>query len=244
MTPDNMKSTMLSFLARFSLGFFVFNMYSSLDVLAVRLPHRSQGIVGEVVAQSTAPSWGIVLGADKALGRALALADIKKALIRVEPKIYSCNGWFRVVAVYPDRGSALASLRTAISATSDAPYLVSMQNWCTSGRQININVETRRLVENIFSADRDIRRTSTAILREKQWEARPHQVLTQIYSVYADKRNNYYGLVNSLYLLRFMPTSTLKSNRAKVQEIVRSAQKVLSPKDKKDYIVPITAKVN
>lgn len=235
---------MFRFPAKFSLGSLIVYMCFSSVVLAAGSPPQSQGIVGEFLALSSAPSWGIVLGADKSLSGALVLADKRKALIRVEPKIYACNGWFRVVAVYPDRGSALASLRTAISATSDAPYLVSMQNWCPSGREVNVDGEIKRLAENIFSADKDIRRNSTAILREKHWQARPHQVLTQIYSVYAEKRNNYYGLVNSLYLLRFMPASTLKRNQAKVQEIVSSAQKMLDPKDKKDYLVPVTTKLN
>ena len=239
-----MRLTTTNKLAKWAVGSAVLYLCSTSVAHAVRYPQRTDTIVGDLISQRTTQSWGLVLGADKALGKAVALADTKKAVIKLDPKIFYCNGWFRVVAVYSDRAAALTSLRAAISATSDAPYLVSMSNWCTSGREVNLDAEIGRLAQNIFSADRDIRRSSTAILRERQWQARPQQVLTQIYGVYSSKKNNYYGLVNSLYLLRFMPPAILKGNRAKAQEIIKSAQNVLSAKDQKDYIAPVLARLS
>jgi hypothetical protein len=238
-----MKPTMTSILAKCAIGYAILYLYFDPVAFAVKLPNQAHQVIGELVAQLAPQSWGLVLGADKELGKAVALADATKAFTKAEPKIYQCNGWFRVVAVYSDRAAALASLRAAVAATSDAPYLVSMANWCTRGREVNLNAEIGRLAQNIFSSNRDIRRISTANLREKQWQARPMQVLTQIYGVYATQKSNYYGLVNSLYLFRFMPASVLQNNHNKVQEIIRSAQKILSASDQKDYIAPVSARL-
>lgn len=55
---------------------------------------------------------------------------------------------------------------------------------------------------------------------------------------------NYFGIVNTLFLLGKVDISYLKSNRDAINQLVDSADRILNAPNKTDYLVPIKNRLN
>lgn len=84
------------------------------------------------LAQQPVGEWGLVLGADDTLEKALYEVKSARRNLSIEPAIFKCGSWFRTVGVFKDRNTSLIYLSRARRSSRYKPYLVEMKSWCPS----------------------------------------------------------------------------------------------------------------
>ena len=105
-------------------------------------------------------------------------------------------------------------------------------------------LELNQLVKNIYSTTRFTRRNATAILASDKWIKESSNLLvSELLLAYRSDRNNYFGLVNTLFLLNKVSNSSFEAHLSEIGEVVQSAQNNLSTSDKTTYVIPIANKL-
>lgn len=84
------------------------------------------------LAQQPVGQWGLVLGADDTLEKALYEVKSARRNLSIEPAIFKCGSWFRTVGVFKDRNTSLLYLSRARRSSRYKPYVVEMKSWCPS----------------------------------------------------------------------------------------------------------------
>lgn len=105
-------------------------------------------------------------------------------------------------------------------------------------------LELKELVSNIYSSTRVTRRNATAILASDKWLAESQTLVQELISAYKEDPSDYFGLVNTLFLLQKVSNETFKANINDIQDIVESGKSILSPRDKVTYLTPIENKID
>jgi hypothetical protein len=100
------------------------------------------------------------------------------------------------------------------------------------------------LTSNIYSKNQITRRNATDILASAQWRNNDSYLVKELINNYNKDQNNYFGITNTLFLLAKVNNETFKNNLNDIKKIVESGDKILSPKDKKDYLVPIKNRIS
>lgn len=88
------------------------------------------------IAEQASAGWGLVLGADKSPKSAQDEVAAARRSLGVDAKIYRCGSWYRTIAVFKDRRSVMAALKKARISSPYNPYVVDMNIWCPSKRDV------------------------------------------------------------------------------------------------------------
>jgi uncharacterized caspase-like protein len=105
--------------------------------------------------------------------------------------------------------------------------------------------EIRILTNNVFSQDTLTRRKSTDTLSNDYigYGRRDHLVTKAMISKYNQDSNNYFGIVNILFLFSKITDDNFEGDLIEIGKIVQSAKKILSSKDTKTYVDPIEKRI-
>jgi hypothetical protein len=87
--------------------------------------------VAQLVPQ-VAGDWGLVLGADETVEKAMNEVRSARRTLAIEPAIFKCGSWFRTIVLLKDKNTALLYLSRARRYSRYKPYVVDMRSWCPS----------------------------------------------------------------------------------------------------------------
>lgn len=91
------------------------------------------------LAQQPVGEWGLVLGANDTLEKAVHEVKSARRNLSIEPSIFKCGSWFRTVGVFKDKNTSLVYLSRARRSSRYKPYLVEMKSWCPSKQLVPFN---------------------------------------------------------------------------------------------------------
>lgn len=83
-------------------------------------------------APQAAGDWGLVLGADETVEKAMDEVKSARRTLAIEAAIFKCGSWFRTVGVFKDKNTSLLYLSKARRYSRYKPYVVDMRSWCPS----------------------------------------------------------------------------------------------------------------
>jgi hypothetical protein len=101
---------------------------------AMVLAQRQQLMVES--APQAAADWGLVLGADETVEKAMDEVKSARRTLAIEAEIYTCGSWFRTVALFKDKNTALLYLAKARRYSRYKPYVVEMRSWCPNKKRV------------------------------------------------------------------------------------------------------------
>lgn len=103
--------------------------------------------------------------------------------------------------------------------------------------------EIEDLVNRIYSDDRETRRSAVNELSKNQWRSYDDWIVKNILKIFKNQNQNYFGIVNSLFILNKVNNVYLKSNQKGIDELLESADSILNKTNKEDYLMPIQNKL-
>lgn len=101
-----------------------------------------------------------------------------------------------------------------------------------------LSIELKSLVSNIYSTNRTTRRSATANLAQDSWRPHDQLLVNELIQANIKKPDNYFGIVNSLHLLKAVSNTSFQKNTDAIKQLAERA-KLLSEQDKSTYLMPI-----
>lgn len=93
-----------------------------------------------LLAQQPAGEWGLVLGADDTVDKAIFEVKSARRNLLIEAAIFKCGSWFRTIGVFKDRNTSLLYLSRARRFSRYKPYVVEMKSWCPTKQLVRLKV--------------------------------------------------------------------------------------------------------
>jgi hypothetical protein len=120
----------------------------------------------------------------------------------------------------------------------------------SEGEEVNLKTKTQQLinqqanqvknlVSNIYSTDKSQRQSAVSELSQEKYRSYDEIMVGEMLNKFKQNSNNYFGIVNTLFLLSKVDISYLQSNQEKINQLVNSADSILNASNKTQYLIPI-----
>ncbi|MEA5536845.1 hypothetical protein [Crocosphaera sp. XPORK-15E] len=109
-----------------------------------------------------------------------------------------------------------------------------------------INEQTEKvkdLVKKIYDHDKSTRQSSVNELSLDKYRAYDSIMVAEMLKQYQKSNQNYFGIVNTLFLLGKVDNQSLKNNLDSINQLVSSSDSLLTTSNKRDYLDPIKKKI-
>ncbi|NJK58527.1 MAG: hypothetical protein HC939_22390 [Pleurocapsa sp. SU_5_0] len=104
--------------------------------------------------------------------------------------------------------------------------------------------QVKDLVAKIYSEDKPIRQSAVSELSKDKYRPYDEIMVREMLEKFEQDSENYFGIVNTLFVLNKVDTSYLKFNRDKISKLVNFANKKLTAPNKNQYLFPLKNRLN
>ena len=147
------------------------------------------------------------------------------------------------IALKPEDASNLLNLLSSLQPETQ-PILLEAARQAEEDAQAQRIQEIQRLVDQIFGPDRNLRRAATSQLTELDKRPLDESLVPMLLDTVRREPDNYFGIVNTLFILSKVEDSPFQANSQQIRELVDSARGLLSPDDKQTYVTPLENRLN
>lgn len=143
------------------------------------------------------------------------------------------------ISLKPEDAGKLLTILSQLQGDNKSTTLQAVQKLVDQDIRDQKNQEIRGLVDQIFGPDRNLRRSATSTLADSSKRVFDMTLVPLLLDIAERDSNNYFGLVNTLFILSRVQEDAFQANLTRIRTLVNNANSILSLQDKQSFINPV-----